>query len=256
MKNKVETPKSITSPLARSSATPNFMRSFAEEVAKVVIARLPRLPKRTRKTPKKKKDALNGIFLDTSAIIDERIIEAGIIGIFGCPVVILDSVLLELKHIADGKEERKREQGRRALNLLNNLKKTKGIKFLVLPVDSTIKEKHKEVDEQLIALSRMYKGHLVTCDYNLEQKAKVHGIVTINVHVLARAFRTGAKAGEEVEIKIMHEGKESTQGVGYLDDGTMVVVENGKKHIGETVKVIVSKILQTPSGKILFAKMI
>lgn len=237
-------------------ATPNFMKVLAEEVAKVVIARLPRLPQRSKRrtVQKQKKEAVGGIFLDTSAIIDGRIFDLVNLSLFSSPIVLTEGVLLELKHIADSKEDVKKSRGRRGFDLLNKTKKIKGVRVVVLPEDGYIKEKYKEVDEQLIAVVRSYRGRLITCDYNLEKKSGVQGVKAINMYALAQMFKVAAVPGDKLSVNVLHNGKDPTQGVGYLEDGTMIVVENGHDEIGRSIQITVTRVLQTTSGKILFAK--
>ncbi len=235
---------------------PNFMRSFADEVAKLVIAKLPKRsdPPKKKNKPKPKKDAVNGYFLDTSAIIDGRILDLIKTGLLQGGIIILDNALLELKHIADAKDPVRKERGKRGLAGLNAIKKTRGIKVIALASDKEIVEKHKEVDEQLIFTTKLYKGKLVTCDYNLEKKASIHGVSAINVHTLSHILKVAAVPGETLQLKIAHVGKDATQGVGYLPDGTMIVVEKGSLDIDKEISVTVSRVIQTANGKILFAK--
>jgi len=234
---------------------PRFMGMLADEVAKLVIKRMPAFPKRTKKkVVKKSKQALGGFFLDTSAIIDGRIFDVIGSGIVSGTIVVLDNILLELKHIADSKDPIKKERGRKGLERLNKIKRTKGVKMMVLAEDAAIKEKLKEVDEQLIQMTKAYKGKVITCDYNLEKKAGVHGVTAINMHALAQHLKVAAVPGENIQVKVLHPGKDATQGVGYLDDGTMIVVEKGSTDLGKNLDVVVSRVIQTASGKILFAK--
>jgi len=115
-------------------------------------------------------------------------------------------------------------------------------------------EREKEVDEQLINFTKINKGKLITCDYNLEKKAGLHGVRAINMHALAQHLKIAAVPGETLQIKIMHVGKDATQGVGYLEDGTMVVVEKASGEVSQALNVKVSRVIQTATGKILFAK--
>jgi uncharacterized protein YacL len=117
-------------------------------------------------------------------------------------------------------------------------------------------DKLNEVDEKLIAASKLNKARIITCDYNLEKKASISGITAININTLANALKVTAVPGESLHINIQHVGKDATQGVGYLDDGTMIVVENSSFDIGKAVDVIVSRVIQTTAGRILFAKKI
>ena len=231
----------------------NFVSTLAEEVAKT-LAKMPRF-----KRSKKKIRALtekNPIFLDTSAIIDGRIFDVANLGLFTGTFVILESILLELKHIADSKDLVKRVRGRKGLDLLEKLKKGRRNKVIVLPDSEDSAKQNSEVDEKLIQASKNYKGRIITCDYNLEKKASISGILPININALANCLKITAVPGEALHIGILHKGKDITQGVGYLDDGTMLVVENASEDLGHTVDVVVSRVIQTTAGRILFAKKI
>jgi len=237
-----------------------FVSVLAEEVAKTLVKRLPGLiphPKRKDSNSKKKIRQLaekNPIFLDTSAIIDGRVFDVINLGVFTGTFVVLDSILLELKHIADSKDLVKRVRGRKGLDFLERLKKGRRNKFTVL--SDTEDFQSKEVDERLIQASKNHKGRILTCDYNLEKKATISGVLTININTLANHLKITAVPGEALHIGILHKGKEMTQGVGYLDDGTMLVVENASEDLGKTVDVVVSRVIQTTAGRILFAKKI
>lgn len=233
---------------------PRLVKAIADEVAKTVIKRLPRLiPRRKRKNAKiKGKPIKSAVFLDTSAIIDGRVFDVISLGLITGVFVILESILLELKRIADSKDLVKRERGRRGLEHLEKLKKTRGIKTIVFESGSET----KEVDEDLIQAARYYKGKIITCDYNLEKRATISGVLAININTLANLLKVTAVPGEALSIKILHRGKDATQGVGYLDDGTMLVVENASIDVGKEVNVIVSRVIQTTAGRILFAKKI
>ncbi len=227
---------------------PRLVSALADEVAKRIL--------RVRKPSRWKAKRLeNAVFLDTSAIIDGRILDVIQLGFLsGSTIVVLESILLELKHIADSRDSTKRERGRRGLELLEETKKTKGIKFMVVSDEETNTILYKEVDEKLIKAARVKKGRIVTCDYNLTKKASVEGVLALKINTLANVLKIRALPGESFTIKILHKGKEQDQGVGYLDDGTMIVVEQASYSIGETISVIVSRVIQTAAGRILFAK--
>jgi uncharacterized protein YacL len=230
-----------------------LVSSIADEVAKT-LARMPRFSRSKRKSGPKKKKIDNPIFLDTSAIIDGRIFDVIALGLFTGTFVILESILLELKHIADSQDMVKRVRGRKGLDFLEKLKKGKRNKFMVL--EDGEDSDHKEVDEKLIIAAKNNKGRIITCDYNLEKKATIGGVLTINVNTLANHLKITAVPGEALHISILHKGKEITQGVGYLDDGTMIVVESASEDLGHMVDVVVSRVIQTTAGRILFAKKI
>jgi uncharacterized protein YacL len=237
-----------------------FVSSLADEVAKT-LAKMPRFRRSKNKKSNSKKKIRqlaekNPIFLDTSAIIDGRIFDVANLGLFTGTFVILESILLELKHIADSQDMVKRVRGRKGLDLLEKLKKGRRNKVIVLPDNEDSAKQNSEVDEKLINASRNYKGRIITCDYNLEKKAAISGVLPININTLANHLKITAVPGEALHISILHKGKEATQGVGYLDDGTMLVVENASEDLGKTVDVVVSRVIQTTAGRILFAKKI
>lgn len=232
-----------------------FVSVLAEEVAKTLVKRLPGLiPHPRRKNGSKGKKIDNPIFLDTSAIIDARVFDVIGLGVFTGTFVVLESILLELKHIADSQDMVKRVRGRKGLDLLEKLKKGRKNKIVVLSENGNFK--NLEVDEKLIKSAKNHKGRIITCDYNLEKKATIGGVRAININTLANYLKITAVPGEALHINILHKGKEINQGVGYLDDGTMLVVENAGSDLGQTVDVVVSRVIQTTAGRILFAKKI
>ena len=233
---------------------PRLIKAVADEVAKTVIKRLPRLISRSkgRGHSTRRKPIEDAIFLDTSAIIDARIFDVINLGLIKGVFVILDSILLELKHIADSKDLVKRVRGRKGLEFLEKLKKNRRVKFTVLSNNNG----KTEVDEELIYSANIHKGRVITCDYNLEKKATISNVLAININTLANLLKVTAVPGEALHIKILHRGKDVTQGIGYLDDGTMLVVENAIEDLGKEVDVIVSRVIQTTAGRILFAKKI
>ncbi len=259
MSNEEQTPKKPSAPQRALFFPQAVISAIADEVAKVVIARLPHLPQRQpqkkKTSPKKQKEVQGALFLDTSAIIDGRIFDVIATGLLAGIIAIPESILLELKHIADSQDMVKRERGRRGLVALERTKKAKHVKIEVLS-ENGLSEKHKEVDERLIAMAKKYKGRIVTGDYNLEKKATISGVRAVNVHELANRLKVQAVPGESLHIKIQHIGKDPTQGVGYLDDGTMIVVEQGSGELDKFVDAVVSRVIQTSSGRILFAKKI
>lgn len=231
-----------------------LVQALADEVARNVINRIPLVPHRTPR--KRRVDRIeNAVFLDTSAIIDGRVFDVINLGILTGTFVIPESILLELKHIADSQDMVKRERGRKGLAFLDKLKKSRGIRVLHLP-EKNGEGTPREVDDKLIEIAKTNRGRLITCDYNLEKKASISGLVAININTLANHLKIKAVPGESLHIRVLHQGKDLTQGVGYLDDGTMLVVENASSDIGKDVDVIVSRVIQTTAGKILFSKKI
>jgi uncharacterized protein YacL len=222
------------------------IRQIAEEVGKVVSRTIPH---RSSKKPKKNKKIDNAIFLDTSAIIDMRIFDLAKIGALYGSFIVLESVLTELKNISDSKDSIKKDRGRRAMDALEKFKKARGIKVKIMA-----DEVNKPVDEAIVDHAKKYKGRIITCDYNLAKKAKISGAQALDLYEMANVLKTQALPGEEFYVKIVQEGKGANQGVGYLPDGTMLVVEQAKNAVGKTVQVEVSRIIQTDAGKILFSK--
>jgi len=221
---------------------------IAEEVAMRVTNRLKRSTDKTSAL----KTFENPLFLDTSAIIDARVFELIRIGVFTGTFVVIDGVLDELKHIADSKDTSKKERGRKGLTLLEHLRKDKSIKFETLD-DTDIK---KPVDERIIDSAKKTKGKIITCDFNLSKKAQISNVVAIDMYEMANVLKTTAIPGEAFFIKVVQKGKGDRQGVGYLPDGTMVVVEEGGELLEQTVKVLISRVIQTDVGRIFFGKIV
>lgn len=228
---------------------PKVVAQIAEEVAKRVVQSVPRPAYRRRQTKEKE---TSGFVLDTSAIIDGRVFDLVKIGVFFGNFVILSGVLDELKNIADSKDDVKKERGRNALKSLDDFKKMKNVK-LVSVEDA---EEKKPVDERIITYARKTHGRIITCDYNLSKKARITGVVSIDLFEMANILKTTAVPGEEFFVKIVQRGKGPNQGVGYLPDGTMIVVENGENLQDKTVKVVVSRVIATDAGRIFFGRMV
>lgn len=189
--------------------------------------------------------------LDTSVIIDGRIADICETGFIEGPLVIPEFVLEELRHIADSSDSLKRNRGRRGLDILNRIQKEIDIEVMIYEKDF---EDISEVDTKLLKLGEKLNGKVVTNDYNLNKVAEFQGVEVLNINELANAVKPIVLPGEEMIVQVVKDGKESGQGVAYLDDGTMIVVDNGKKHIGETLGVMVTSVLQTAAGRMIFAK--
>lgn len=189
--------------------------------------------------------------LDTSVIIDGRIADICKTGFIEGPLIIPEFVLEELQHIADSSDSLKRNRGRRGLDILNKIQKELDIEVVI--VDDKF-EDVPEVDSKLLKLAQKIKGKVITNDYNLNKVAEVQGIDVLNINELANAIKPVVLPGEEMVVQVIRDGKETGQGLAYLDDGTMIVVEGGKKHIGETIGVMVTSVLQTSAGRMIFAK--
>ncbi len=189
--------------------------------------------------------------LDTSVIIDGRIADICKTGFLEGKLVVPQFVLDELRHIADSADDLKRVRGRRGLDILNTIQEAGHIEVEVTNQDFA---NIAEVDIKLLKLASVLNGKVVTNDYNLNKVAQVRGVEVLNINELANAVKPIAIPGEEMIVTIVKEGKENQQGIAYLDDGTMIVIENGKNNIGETKTVVVTSILQTPAGRMIFAK--
>ncbi|WDV45446.1 PIN/TRAM domain-containing protein [Clostridiaceae bacterium M8S5] len=189
--------------------------------------------------------------LDTSVIIDGRISDICETGFIEGPLVIPEFVLEELRHIADSSDSLKRIRGRRGLDILNKIQKEIDIEVII---DSKDFEDIAEVDSKLLKLAQVLNGKVVTNDFNLNKVAEFHGVDVLNINELANAVKPVVLPGEEMVVMVVKDGKESGQGVAYLDDGTMIVVDSGRKHIGETIGVMVTSVLQTAAGRMIFAK--
>ncbi len=190
------------------------------------------------------------VLLDTSVIIDGRIADISRTGFIDGTMTIPRFVLAELQHIADSPDSLRRNRGRRGLDMLNKLQKESIVPIRITDLD--VEEVH-EVDDKLVRLAKNLHCPIVTNDYNLNRVAELQGIRVLNVNELANAVRAVVLPGEGMRVRVVQEGKELGQGIAYLDDGTMVVVENGKKFLGTTLDVIVTRMLQTNQGRMIFA---
>ncbi len=191
------------------------------------------------------------VLLDTSVIIDGRIADIAHTGFIFGPMVVPAFVLAELQHIADSPDGLKRQRGRRGLDILNRLQKEPGVPFRITDLDV---EGVRGVDDKLVILAKQMRCPVLTNDYNLNRVAELQGVTVLNINELANAVKAVYLPGEDLEVHVLQEGKEFGQGVGYLDDGTMVVVESGRELIGRTVSVTVTKVLQTAAGRMIFAR--
>jgi uncharacterized protein YacL len=191
------------------------------------------------------------VLVDTSAIIDGRIADIAATGFIPGPLVVPRFVLHELQSIADSADPLRRARGRRGLDILNQLQKQPRVPLEILESDL---EDGQGVDRYLVRLAGVMKAAIATTDYNLNQVASIEGISVLNVNELANAIKSIVLPGEEMALRIIQEGKEQGQGVGYLADGTMVVVENGRRHLHADVEVVVMRVRQTPQGRMVFAQ--
>ncbi|PZD96899.1 twitching motility protein PilT [Paenibacillus sambharensis] len=189
--------------------------------------------------------------LDTSVIIDGRIADICKTGFIEGTLVIPEFVLEELQHIADSSDLLKRNRGRRGLDILNKIQKELDVRVLIYEGDF---EEIGEVDSKLVKLAKALRGKVVTNDFNLNKVCELQGVSVLNINDLANAVKPVVLPGEEIVVQVIKDGKEHGQGVAYLDDGTMIVVEGGRDFIGTTMEVLVTSVLQTSAGRMIFAK--
>jgi len=195
------------------------------------------------------KDSLKVV--DTCVIIDGRINEVIKTGFIKGPFLIPTFILMELQMLADSNDSTKRSKGKRGLELLEQLKKESSN---IMIKDTEFDRMKAETDVKLLKYAQKHKCTIITLDFNLNKVAAVTGIKVLNINDLSSSLKTTAMQGENITINIQKQGKENGQGIGYLDDGTMVIVENGKEYIGQTIKVIVTSVTQTSAGRLIFTK--
>ncbi|GCF07072.1 PIN/TRAM domain-containing protein [Dictyobacter arantiisoli] len=190
------------------------------------------------------------ILLDTSTIIDGRIADISQTGFIGGTLIVPRFVLNELQRIADSADTMRRNRGRRGLEILNRLQKDATVPIEIVDTDV---EGIADVDGKLVQMARDEHCPIITNDFNLNRVAELQGVKVLNINELANAIKPVLLPGEDIHIKIMQDGKELGQGVGYLDDGTMIVVENGRQYMNTTIEVSVTRVLQTVAGRMIFA---
>ncbi|MGA9531250.1 MAG: PIN domain-containing protein [Anaerolineales bacterium] len=191
------------------------------------------------------------VLLDTSVIIDGRIADIARTGFIAGPLLVPSFVLVELQHIADSSDGLRRQRGRRGLDILNRLQKDERVPIRITDLDV---EGVRDVDDKLVILAKQLRCAVVTNDYNLNRVAELQGVTVLNINELANAIKAVYLPGETFDVDVIQEGKETGQGVGYLEDGTMVVIEDGKDLIDSTIRVLVTKVLQTAAGRMIFAR--
>lgn len=230
------------------NAVSNIVSAFWEQQSgRIQDARREKQRKKAEeKALKEKVELENAVILDTSVLIDGRILDIVKVGFFDRPLVITETVLEELQKMADSKNKEKRARGRRGLDIVKDLKKRTRV---VIPKLST---KEKAVDKQLVNYAKDKKLKLMTLDFNLNKVAKVSGIKVLNINDLVNALKTVVLPGEEFKVTILQKGKGKGQGIGYLPDGTMVIVEKGEELVGKEEVVRVAKVIQSAAGKIIF----
>ncbi|MBI2404564.1 hypothetical protein HYV22_00055 [Candidatus Gottesmanbacteria bacterium] len=197
----------------------------------------------------------NLILVDTSVLVDGRILPIVNSGFFGGTLIVPEFVLGEVQHIADSSDSLRRAKGRRGLEVVGKLKNQRVNDLAKLSIVKDDFVDVKEVDHKLVRLAKVWKVKLLTVDFNLGSLARAQGVKVLNVNDLAQAIKLSIIPGEELSVKITHPGKEREQGVGYLSDGTMIVVDNARDKVGLDVIVVVSKVHQTPAGQLFFARL-
>ncbi|WML42553.1 PIN/TRAM domain-containing protein [Neobacillus sp. PS3-40] len=207
--------------------------------------------KKSSEEENEKVDGKSLKILDTSVIIDGRVADICQTGFLEGTIVIPQFVLEELQHIADSSDVLKRNRGRRGLDILNRIQKELSIKVEIYEGDF---EEIQEVDSKLVKLAKLTGGTLVTNDFNLNKVCELQKVFVLNINDLANAVKPVVLPGEELNVQVIKDGKEFHQGVAYLDDGTMIVVEDGRDYIGRRIDVLVTSVLQTSAGRMIFAK--
>ena len=190
--------------------------------------------------------------VDTSSLIDGRIADLAATGFIDGPLTIPEFVLRELQQIADATEPRKRTRGKRGFEVVQRLQRLPGS---IVEIDDVDVPGVTDVDRKLLEIAKARAAKVITTDYNLNKLAELCGVAVLNVNELANAPKPAVVAGESMRVHVLREGKEAGQGVAYLDDGTMVVVDQGKRWIGQSVEVAVTSVLQTPAGRIIFTRL-
>lgn len=206
-------------------------------------------------TPAQMEEYAGAIILDTSSIIDGRILDVAKAGFILGLILVPEFVLREMQQVADSADHIKRSRGRRGFEIINELKKVKGLKLQVWDGEAE-KLPGKGVDDKLISLAKMFKAKILTCDFNLGSVAKLQNVKVLNFNELSNVLKTLPIPGEILSVKISHPGKDKDQGVGYLPDGAMVVVKEASSLVNKEVEVEVTKILQSSAGRMIFGKLI
>jgi uncharacterized protein YacL len=193
--------------------------------------------------------------LDTSVIIDGRIADVAEARVLDQPLVVPRFVLQELQGIADSSDKLRRNRGRRGLDILNRMQKSDEVEIRIFESEIPEMAGIREVDQRLVVLAKHLDGKVVTNDYNLSKIARLQGVEVINLNDLANALKPVVLPGEMLNVKLIKRGEEMGQGIGYLDDGTMVVAEQGSGHLGEIVRMTVTSVLQTSAGRMIFGRL-
>lgn len=201
---------------------------------------------------KERPEGAGVVLLDTSVIIDGRIADISHTGFIERTMLVPQFVLAEVQHFADSADRLKRNRGQRGLEILNRLQKEATVPVQISDMDV---EGVREVDAKLVRLAKNLRCPIITNDYKLNQVAVLQGVRVLNINELANMVKTVVLPGETMQVKIIQEGREAGQGVGYLDDGTMIVVEDGRRHLNDSLEVVVTRVLQTAAGRMIFAQL-
>lgn len=240
-----------------SSTVVSLINLFTEKVSNQVMDQMMRLSRQNPFSGPMSNHAPIGtvtvnlpLILDTSAIIDGRILDIAKTGFLFGTVLIPEFVLTELQQVADSSDYLKRTRARRGFEIIEELKKIKGIRVEIWDKDIN----SKTVDDKLMKLAKSLHGKIITTDYNLNRVASLLGVQILNINDLGNTLKTLAIPGETIKLKLVHLGKDPKQGVGYLNDGTMIVVEDGAQEVGQEIKVEVTRMLQSSAGRMIFSK--
>lgn len=268
-KNRSQTP-SVSVPVSKVGSTKSVYleavtkptRAFTQALAAEIVKNLTALGQMTRRPFEHKvvntaKESIgeHPILVDSSVLIDGRIVPVVNSGFVVGTLVIPQFILREVQHIADDADPMRRARGRRGLDMIAALKAQRVNPWVTVKIVNDDPVETSEADSKLVVLAKNWSGVLLTVDFNLAHIARVQGVRVLNLNDLAQAMKVALVAGEEFVIKVTHEGREREQGVGYLPDGTMVVVENAKDKLGQDLTVIITKIHQTPAGQLFFARL-
>lgn len=202
----------------------------------------------------KQKKGGRPVVLDTSVIIDGRIADISDTRIIESELLLPRFILHELQNVADSSDKLKRNRGRRGLDMLNKLQSNKNVDIRIIDVEFSPEEQGEDVDQKLVTFAKQVDGRVMTNDFNLNKVAQLRGVEVININDLANALKPVYLPGEKMVVKIIKPGEESDQGVGYLEDGTMVVAGGARNHISEDVEITVTSVLQTSAGRMIFGK--
>ncbi|MBI3386072.1 TRAM domain-containing protein [Candidatus Gottesmanbacteria bacterium] len=255
---KVQTEKAALPPRQALAPTAAFTQALAREIVKNLTA-LGQLTTRFRRPPGDKKKApdlgLHPMLVDTSVLIDGRILPVVNSGFLTGTLVIPQFILGEVQHIADSSDSLRRTKGRRGLEIVGKLRSQRANLLVKTKIVSGNGLEAPNADLKLVELAKRWRAAMITVDFNMAAVARVQGVKVLNINDLAQAMKVALVPGEEFTVKITHEGRERMQGVGYLADGTMVVVDNARDRVGADVSVIITKVHQTPAGQLFFARL-